>query len=136
MRTFILAGVFSLFVVVAAGLSAIVADSPPSDAVTQQRIVGTWFMNWMILQRTTTIATNGDYVSYDVSNGVHPQTNKFEGTIEIKDGLMIDTITKNSYTNMSVPLVSTNVIIRLTDHELFFRAQDKSQSIMWERVKG
>jgi hypothetical protein len=66
MRAFILAGLFSLFIIVACGLSSIAADTPPSDAMIQQRIVGTWFMNWMILHRFTTIATNGDYVGYDV----------------------------------------------------------------------
>jgi hypothetical protein len=135
MRAFILAGVFGLFVIVAFGLSSIAADTLPSDAVIQQRIVGTWFMNWMILHRFTTIATNGDYVGYDVSNSVQKQTNRFEGTIEIKNGLMIVTPKYSSITNQPTPIVSTNVIIRLTDHELIFRAQDKSQPMMWERVK-
>jgi hypothetical protein len=134
MRTFILAGFFSLLVIIASGLSAIAADTPPSDAMIQQRIVGTWFMNWMILQRFTTITTNGDYVRYDVSNSVHSQTNRFEGTRVIKDGFMIDTLTRSGITNQPVPYVVTNVIIRLTDHELLFRAQNERQPIIWERV--
>ena len=133
MRAFILAGSFSLLVIVAFGLSALAADTPPSDAVIQHRIVGTWIMNWMILQRTTTIATNGDFMSYDVSNSVHPQTNWYEGTIVIKDGLMIQR--SSITTNHPVPYVVTNVIIQLTDHELIFHSQDRSQPIMWERVK-
>jgi hypothetical protein len=131
MRAFILAGLFSLL----GGLSSIAADTPPSDAVIQQRMVGTWIMNWHILTSFTTIATNGDYVRYDVSNSVHPETNWFAGKIEIKNGLWIDTLKKSSATNQPVPHVFTNVIIRLTDRELLFRAQDRSQPMMWERIK-
>jgi hypothetical protein len=129
MRAFILAGLFSL--------SSIAADTPPSDAVIQQRMAGTWRMNWHILESTTTIGTNGDYVSYvsyAVSNSVSMQTKRFEGTIEIKDGLMIDTSKRSSITNQPAPYVVTNVIIRLTDHELIFRAQNERQPMMWERV--
>lgn len=130
MRAFILAGLFSSLVIVAFGLSAIAADTPPSDAVIQQRIVGTWLMTWIAFNRTTTIGTNGDYVAYYTSPPVRQ-----EGTIEIREGLMIDTIKKSSITNRPLPLVSTNVIIRLTDHELLFRAQGRSQPIMWKRRK-
>ena len=131
MRAFILAGLFSLL----GGLSSIAADTPPSDAVIQQRMVGTWIMSWHILTSFTTIATNGDYVRYDVSNSVHPETNWFEGTIKIRDGVMIDTLKKSSITNQPVPHVGTNVIIRLTDRELLFRAQSESRPMKWERVK-
>jgi len=131
MRAFIFVGLFSLL----GGLSSFAADTPPNDAAIQQRIVGTWLMNWMVLRSTTTIATNGDYVRYDVGNSAHSRTNRFEGTIEIKDGLMINTLKKSSVTNQPVPLVSTNVIIQLTDHELEFRAKNESRPILWERVK-
>ena len=125
MRTYILAGFFSL-----CGLLSIAADTPSSDTVIQQRIVGTWLLNWIAFQCTTTISTNGDYVTYQ-SN---PRS-RYEGTIKIKDGLWIDTLKKCSVTNQPVPHVFTNVIIRLTDHELIFRAQNGRQPMMWERVK-
>ncbi len=130
MKAYILAGLFSLF-----GLSSIAADTPPSDARIQQQIAGTWFMYWMVLHETITIGTNGDYMAYDTSAPSWTNTNRLEGTIKIRDGLMIDTILKSSITNQPVPHVSTNVIIRLTDHELIFRAQDMSHSIMWVRGK-
>jgi hypothetical protein len=110
MRAFILAGLFSLFIIVACGLSSIAADTPPSDAMIQQRIVGTWFMNWMILHRFTTIATNGYYVGYDVINSVQKQTNMFEGKIEIKDGLMIVTSKRSGITNQPAPYVVTTLL--------------------------
>jgi hypothetical protein len=127
MRAFILAGLFSL--------SAFAADAPPSDGVIQQRMVGTWRLNWHILQSTTTIGTNGDYVRFDVSNDAHPQTNWYEGTINIRDGLWIDTLKKSSVTNQPVPHVFTNVIIRVTDRELLYRAQNESQQILLEKVR-
>jgi hypothetical protein len=131
MKAYILAGLVSLF-----GLASIAADPLPSDEVIQQRIVGTWRMNWMVLNITTTIATNGDYVAYYQSAPSWTNTDRLEGTIKIRDGLMIDTQKKSSTTNQPVPVVSTNVIIQVTDHELIFRAPKMSpHSIMWERVK-
>lgn len=131
MRAYILAGLFSLFC-----LSSIAADTPSSDAMIQKRIVGTWLLNWIAFHDITTFGTNGDYLTYSVSNSVHSQTNRLEGTIEIRDGLMIDTLKKSSFTNQPVlPHVATNEIIRLTDHELIFRAQDRSQPVTWERIK-
>lgn len=121
MRAFILAGLFSL--------SSIAADTLPSDAVIQQRMVGTWRMNWIAFQETITIGTNGDYVAYYSS-----PPDREEGKIEIRDGLWIDTLKKSSVTNQPVPHVFTNVIIRVTDHELIYRAQDRSQQILLEKV--
>ena len=96
-------------------------------------MVGTWFLDYYhAFQSTITIGTNGDYVAYRTSG--HSRTNKLEGTMEIRDGLMIDTLKKSSITNEPVPLVFTNVIIRVTDRELVYRAQDRSQQVVFKRV--
>jgi len=131
MRTSISAGLFSILVIVASSLSAIAADALPSDAVIQQRIVGTWRLNWIAFQCTTTISTNGDYVA-NWSDRIRE-----EGTIEIRNGVMVNTLKKTSGANQPVPMphVSTNTIIRLTDHELFFRARNETQPLLWERAK-
>jgi hypothetical protein len=133
MRAYISAGFFSLFVIVASGLPSFAADTPSSDSAVRQRMVGTWFMDFAhVYQSTITIGTNGDYVAYRTSG--HSRTNRLEGTIEIRDGLMIDTLKKSSITNEPVPLVFTNVIIRVTDRELVYRAQDRSQQVVFKKV--
>ena len=126
MKAYILTGFLSLF-----GLLSIAADAPSSDALVQQRIVGTWHLNWIAMQCTTTISTNGDYVAK------WSDRTREEGIIDIRNGLMIDTLKKISGNDQPVPVphVSTNLIIRLTDHELIFRPQDSSRQIMWERGK-
>jgi hypothetical protein len=134
MRTFISSGWFSLFFIVACGSLSIAAETLPSDAVIQQRMVGTWHLNWMVLHETITIGTNGDYAALQTSAPSWTNTNRLEGTIKIKDGLMIDTVKKSSTTNEPMPLISTNVIIRLTDDQWLYRAQDRSQQLyLWER---
>jgi hypothetical protein len=131
MRAFISSGWFSLFVMVAFGLASIAAETLPSDAVMQQRIVGTWHLNWMAFTAIRTISTNGDYVDYQTSA---QWTNRLEGSIAIRDGLMIDTVKMSSATNQPMPLISTNVIIRVTDGQWLYRAQDKSQKLyLWEK---
>lgn len=128
MKAYIIIGFLSLF-----GLLSIAADAPSSDALIQQQIVGTWHLNWIAMQCTTTISTNGDYVA----NWTDSLRTREEGTIEIRNGLMIDTLKKTSGNNQPVPMphVSTNLIVRLTDHELIFQPQNGSRQIMWERGK-
>jgi hypothetical protein len=130
MRALISAGLLSLLV---SSLPSIANDAPASDSAIQQRMVGTWFLDYYhAFQSTITIGTNGDYVAYR-TNG-HSRTNKLEGTMEIRDGLIIDTLKKSSITNEPVPLVFTNVIIRVTDRELVYRAQDRSEQVVFKKV--
>jgi hypothetical protein len=131
MRAFISSGWFSLSVMVAFGLASIAAETLPSDAVMQQRIVGTWHLNWMAFTTIRTIGTNGNYFDYQTSA---QWTNRLEGSIAIRNGLMIDTVKKSSATNQPMPLIFTNVIIRVTDGQWLYRAQDKSQKLyLWEK---
>ena len=96
-------------------------------------MTGTWFLDYVhVWQSTITIASNGDYVAYRTSG--RTRTNKLEGTFEIRDGMMIDTLKKSSITNEPVPLVFTNVIIRVDEHELVFRAQGRSQEMVFRKV--
>lgn len=130
MRSFIVAGLLSFLV---SGSPLFADDSPASDSAIQQRMVGTWFMgHYHAFKSTITIDTNGDYVAYLTSG--HSRTNKLEGTMRIRDGLMIDTLKKSSITNEPVPLVFTNFIIRVTDRELVYRAQVTSQMVVFKKV--
>ena len=119
---------------VCSGQSVVETNSPPSDAEIRQKMTGTWFLDYFhVWQSTITIASNGDYVAYRTEG--RTRTNKLEGTFEIKDGMMIDTLKKSSITNEPVPLVFTNVIIRVTDRELVYRAKNRSQEVVFRKVE-
>jgi hypothetical protein len=77
---------------------------------------------------TTTVAADGSYVTSIAlpgrTNG--PRTIKLEGTWRIEDGFLIDTITKDSQTNSSVPRTSRDRIIRIDDRELELADPEKN----------
>jgi hypothetical protein len=98
--------------------------SANSEAELQQQLSGTWkverdFTNGGLFQSTVMVASNGIYVC-DATNfgskGVRPV--HIEGTWEIKDGFLIDTMTKHSHTNARLPFVSSEKIIHFSTNEL------------------
>jgi hypothetical protein len=92
-----------------------------SDAVLQQRLVGTWTYsrsegNFAIITNDLTfvITTNGDYLSHITV----PQTHSIRGTAQIKNGLLILTSTNRDDTYVFPPLVEHETIVLLNKHEL------------------
>jgi hypothetical protein len=124
------------------GQSVVVTNSLPSDAAIQQKMTGTWFQEYApVSQSTIMIASNGNYVAYHTTGRIRTnnleeilEVNRLEGTLEVRGGMMIDTLKKSSITNEPLPLVFTNVIIRVTDRELVYRAQNRSQELILRKV--
>jgi hypothetical protein len=126
--------IFGLVIVcIGHGQSLTETNSSSRDVDIRQKMTGTWFLDYLhVWQSTLTIASNGDYVAIRTSK---TQTNRLEGTFVIKDGMMFDTLKKSSIASEPTPLVFTNVIIRVTDHELVYRAENRSQNIVFQKVE-
>ena len=95
-----------------------------SEAELQQQLAGTWkterdFTNGGSFQSTVMIAPNGAYVGGITNFGRKSfKTYHVEGTWEIKDGFLTDTLTNHSDTNARPPFVSSERIIRFSTNEL------------------
>ena len=91
---------------------------------------------------TTTIASNGNYVGQEIISNrgafkvpARSWTNILEGTFDVKDGMLIDTLKKSSITNEPVPLVSTNFqLIEMNDHKLVWKTSGGNDSV-WQRIE-
>lgn len=72
------------------------------------------------VQYTITVAPDGSYVSTtaipDRTSG--PRNTRIEGMLRVKDGVLLDTLTKNNDTNASLPKTSRALIVGIDDHEL------------------
>ena len=67
--------------------------------------------------------TVGPDLSYVCTLTIPARTNgprmvHMEGSWEVRDGALIDTITKHSQTNAPVPMVSTGLVVRIDEREL------------------
>ncbi len=76
---------------------------------------------------TVTVAPDGSSVTTFALPG--PREIRMEGTWRIESGYLIDTITKDSQTNASVPRVSRFRIVRIGDVELELEDQEKNPGL-------
>ncbi|HVV73485.1 MAG TPA: hypothetical protein VHI52_18575 [Verrucomicrobiae bacterium] len=114
-RTVVLAGLFGLWFV-------LVACDRRSGF--DQRLSGTWAATWRspsgaTFASTTTINTNGDYAARILVNGAPgKQSLEEEGTVAIRDGLFVNTMTNYCNTNLARPITTRGHLVRLDSREL------------------
>jgi hypothetical protein len=95
-------------------------------------LAGTWlfetnYPDGRKFESTITVGANGTYFGHINSLGHSNNFREFdiEGTWQIKDGFLIDTLTKHSQTNAKVPMVTRTRIVRSSDQELDVKIDDK-----------
>ena len=108
---------------------------PPSDAALRQKVTGVWKYNGKLLDRTAedkfTFAPNGNYAKQSVIiHGTERRNFTAFGTWQIKDGVLITTITKVDQIPQgavgddirkglaSGAFINRHKIVSVNDHEL------------------
>jgi hypothetical protein len=90
-----------------------------SDAELGKLLPGTWILEKPRFRSVTTLASNGSYVSHITTTWSNEtRTLNLEGTWQVKNGLLIDTITKHSDPTVGVPWTFSQWIYRADDREL------------------
>jgi hypothetical protein len=99
--------------------------SHDADRASQKKLSGTWHQIALYehggrSEIATTIASDGSYVSDIIFHNSDSTTgtNKTEGTMRVKDGVLVATVTRYKGTNMEVPMVTRARIVRIDDREL------------------
>lgn len=120
----------SLFTV--ATLNVLVASEPQkpdSDLAIRQRVVGPWIVdshspNGASFHGTMTIVSGSNFISKaTMTFGEKKQELNFEGTWQVKNGFLIETVTKSGSKFPPVGLVTRDNIIRVDDQELVFKTE-------------
>ena len=121
------------FILLLSGILAFAGCGEHRNAELRKAVPGTWLLaipypGGEIFKGTTTIASNGSFNCQTIvlvrSNTVHGmkynivRTVRFEGTVQIKDGLYIETTTHHSDTNKHVPYTLVARIVRVNDNEM------------------
>jgi hypothetical protein len=99
--------------------------SRKGDAWIRKELVGTWasagsYANGSTFKSTMTIARGDNYVCEVVvhSESGPTRTVKIEGTLQVRDGVLIDTMTKHSNTNAVLPMSTRRRIVRIDEREM------------------
>jgi hypothetical protein len=104
-------------------LSFLIAGCSRRDATIQKELIGTWYRDFGHgFQITNVIAADGSYRVQVVGlNNITVGTS--EGSLIAKNGVLIDTLIKNSNTNVQTPKVVQWQIIHIDKHELIMSSQ-------------
>lgn len=128
-------------------LAGATTNALPSDDSMQQKLEGTWWfcrdiyyvdgrLDWLLSRLT--LASNGGYVC-KVTSGLYGtnRTSVIQGYWEVKNGLLLDTITNYIFrtTNEPVHHVFSNQVLRLTERELVYRPRPDGYPVLFRRVK-
>jgi PBP1b-binding outer membrane lipoprotein LpoB len=94
-----------------------------SDTTIQNELIGTWHRDFGHgFQITNVITADGSYQGRVV--GLNNVTvGSSEGSLIAKNGVLIDTMTKNSNTNVQTPQVVQWQIVHIDKHELVMSSQ-------------
>ena len=99
-------------------LSLLAVGCSRRDTTIQKELTGTWTRHsGADFAVTNVIAADGSYVCQLFGNP-NSRVDTLEGTLIAKNGVLIDTVTKDSETNQQTPRVMQWQIVRIDEHEL------------------
>ena len=116
------------------------AGAIASDAALQEKLIGRWRTDAQLpggnhVQSETVIDSGGGYLEHltnTLADGVRTIT--LGGTMQVRDGLLIDTITNDFTWHTVVPRVAgADRIIRLDEHELAVRDTNSHETITYRK---
>lgn len=117
-----------------------------NDVAIPRELLGTWVTEGVYPQAggfksTLTVAPNGGYACHVVSHNASNATRAFEieGTLQVKDGVLSDTMTKHSQTNAPVPITFHYRIVRMDRREMVLSDESylnntATNTVVWRKV--
>jgi hypothetical protein len=115
-------------------------DAAAGDAGLQQKLIGVWRVDAQLpgdihVQSETIIDSGGGYLEHltnALADGVRTVT--LGGTMQVREGLLIDTITNDFTWHTAVPrLAGVDRIIRLDEHELVVRSTNSDETVTYRK---
>jgi len=101
-----------------------------SDARLQRQVTGTWVVDvGNNIRSVNLIRPDGSYAA-KVTGFTNGSVVMIEGTFLVKNGELVETVTKSSQKDEKVPFVVRGHIISLTDHEMVARWDTKPVSVV------
>jgi hypothetical protein len=110
---------------------------PQPKTATTRNLAGTWVGEFdgpdcPHTESKIVVGTDGHCISHaTITRSNRVWTYDVEGTLEIKDGFLIETMTKTTQAGVRVPRTSRSQIVRMNDHELVVKCQwQENESIL------
>jgi hypothetical protein len=111
-------------------LSLLLTACGRNDARLQRQVTGTWVVEvGNNIRSVNLIRPDGSYAA-KVTGFTNGSVVMIEGTFRVKNGELIETVTKSSQTNEKVPFTVHGKIIRLNEHEIVAKWDTKPVSVV------
>ena len=108
---------------------------PASQVAGRNKMAGNWLWTNAYMKGAFTVESNGNYVGVLKRVGSnHLRNIEMQGVMEIKDGVMIETVTKDTQTNGAVPRTSRAQIIRMDEREMVLRWEGLESDVILRRL--
>ena len=136
MKKIIFIGIGAVLLIIVAILSWQHVKAAKEDAKTFRRLIGDWGAHDSEgLHDVRDIRSDG---SFTVS--VIPANNwgllyHFEGTLQIKNGNLIETITNHSDTNVHVPFTLREQIVHINDNRFIVRTNGTTNELIFWKIQ-
>jgi hypothetical protein len=138
MKNFIFAGVGIVLLIVIAALCWHIKAAREMDARNLQKLVGDWAAKDKDgLHDVITIHSNSSFIC-----SVTPADNMgllyyFEGTLQVKNGIIIETITNHSDTNVHLPFFSRMDLVGLKNNNFVVRMNGTTNKLVfWKMISA
>ena len=136
MKKFTIIGIGVVLIIIAAVLSWHFKTVREMDVKNFRKLVGDWAARYSDgLHNVKTIRPDGSFMC-----SVTPTDNvgflyHFEGTLQVKNGILIETVTNHSDTNVHVPFSSRLPVVRLNDNSLVVRTNGTTNELVFWKMR-
>jgi hypothetical protein len=115
--------------------SLLLAGCSRRDATIQGNLTGTWTHDWGNgIHGTSVIASDGGY-QCEISGFTNGRVVRLEGTMIVKHGVLIDTLTTDSQTNAQTPRIFQWQIDHMNNHEFVLSSTNLTTKAIFNKVE-
>lgn len=128
MKTVYLFTIFSLLTISASKANSS-DEASPNDTEIGQKIIGVWIVdirstNSLSIEGTVAINSDESFISKaTITRAGHSQSVRYEGTWQVKDGFLIETITKSDFKSITVGKITHDKIVGIDENEMVFQTE-------------
>jgi hypothetical protein len=138
MKKFIFTGIGIVLLIIIGALFAHFKAAQEMDAKNFQKLVGGWVAKDKDgLHNVTTIHSDSGFTC-----SVTPEDNMgllyyFKGTLQIKNGILIETITNHSDTNVHLPFISRMNLVSLKNNNFVVKVDGTTNELVfWKMISA
>jgi len=123
---------FTLGALIVATLIFLHYQKHPNDSMIRRKLLGTWILNITDGRARTLMMSSDGHWTEQITGKI--RTGRLDGTWQVRDGLLITTITNNDL-DMQVPSTHSSRIIRIDSHEYVLQSENGNTPAVFKKVE-